>query len=542
MDIPPGTADEPSDAQLLRHSRNGDRHAFSELWRRHSPIAVAYARSLGAAPPDPEDVVSDAFLRILMLLRSGGGPEERFRPYLLTTVRNTWLTAVRRLPASTPWDEVDAPISDIGTVDLDRMVNTAALGEAFRSLPERWQHALWLSEVERLPAREIAAALDVRPNTAAALTYRARDGLRKAWIVAHLRRAPAGTDHQRVIELLGTYAHGDLAPRACRVVSDHLAGCGSCRSAAAEARHLARAVTLGPLLAGGAGLVVAPALFAEPAAAALTAATGAAGIASATSALPSLAAASETLTPALWASAASVVGAVVVSGTLLLSAPSPPEAVVDPATVVATSTPPTTRSLTDRAAPPASETLAPHGPESPSIPDDDQADDPVVETPGPEIADEVGAVDPSPIVHSTTETDETAGVDEAATDLGAPVTDEVIAPSPPEEADADPQAMITALPPLPRWGIDVTVSSDPVARGCLPVVTAALTGPAGSRAAIAIDSAAPPVVVTLDETGAWTGILPLPPASGRQTVSVHDVDASGATGGMVAQTVVRFPT
>ncbi|MFS0911918.1 sigma-70 family RNA polymerase sigma factor [Microbacterium sp. 179-I 3D2 NHS] len=540
MDIPPGTADEPSDAQLLRHSRNGDRHAFSELWRRHSPIAVAYARSLGAAPPDPEDVVSDAFLRILMLLRSGGGPEERFRPYLLTTVRNTWLTAVRRLPASTPWDEVDAPISDIGTVDLDRMVNTAALGEAFRSLPERWQHALWLSEVERLPAREIAAALDVRPNTAAALTYRARDGLRKAWIVAHLRRAPAGTDHQRVIELLGTYAHGDLAPRACRVVSDHLAGCGSCRSAAAEARHLARAVTLGPLLAGGAGLVVAPALFAEPAAAALTAATGAAGIASATSsAMPSLAAASSTLTPALWASAASLVGAVVVSGTLLLSAPSQPEAVVDPAIAVATSAPPTPRSLTERAAPSPSQTPAPNGPESPLAPGDDQADEAVVESPGAEIADDVGAVDPSPIVHSSTADDETAVVDQAATDVGAPDDNGVIAPSPPEETDPDPQMTITALPSPPRWAIDITVSSDPAARGCLPVSTASLTGPPGSRAAIAID-AAPPVVVTLDEAGSWTGNLPLPSVGGSLTVSVLDVDANGATGAMVAQTVIDF--
>ena len=110
---------EQTDAQLLRRSRDGDRHAFSELWRRHAPIAVAYARSLGAAPPDPEDVVSDAFLNILHLLRAGKGPEDRFRPYLLTTVRNTWVSASRRAPATLSIDDAEHPVSSLGAIDVD---------------------------------------------------------------------------------------------------------------------------------------------------------------------------------------------------------------------------------------------------------------------------------------------------------------------------------------------------------------------------------------------------------------------------------------
>lgn len=250
-----------SDGELLQRSRDGDRNAFSELWRRHAPVALAYARTLGSAPPDPEDIVSDAFLSILRQIRMGKGPQRSFRPYLLTTVRNTWVSESRRRASTSSLEEMEHPHSTIGTIDIDSMVNSAALVDAFGSLPRRWQHALWLSEVERLPARQIAEALQIRPNTAAALTYRARDALRKAWIRAHLRDAPDGTDHARVIEQLGAYAHGGLAPRSERFVTAHLAACPSCRAAAGEATNLFRALTIGPLLAGGVGLVIAPTLF-----------------------------------------------------------------------------------------------------------------------------------------------------------------------------------------------------------------------------------------------------------------------------------------
>ncbi|MBW8762037.1 MAG: sigma-70 family RNA polymerase sigma factor [Microbacterium sp.] len=321
--------DEPRDAPesdnaLLLRSRSGDRHAFSELWRRHSPVAVAYARSLGASPPDPEDVVSDAFLSILRQLRSGKGPQRSFRPYLLTTVKNTWMGHARRAPITMPLDDAEHPPSLIGSIDVEAMVNSAAVVEAFGSLPERWQHALWLSEVEQLPPREIAEVLHIRPNSAAALTYRARDALRKAWIRAHLRTAPIGSEHARVIELLGAYAHDDLAPRSERFVTAHIDECETCRSAAGEARHLARAMSLGPLLAGGTGLVLLPALFpTEQAAAAATGLAGWAGLPAHVQ--PALDAAGNTA-PVLWPVAAATAVALSISGSLFVRPVAEPDA------------------------------------------------------------------------------------------------------------------------------------------------------------------------------------------------------------------------
>ena len=221
-------------------------------------------------------------------------------------------------------------MSSLGAIDVDAMVNSATIAEAFSSLPERWQHALWLSEVEQLPPRAIADVLHLRPNSVAALTYRARDALRKAWIRAHLRHAPEGTEHARVIELLGAYAHDDLSPRSQRVVTSHLDDCADCRAAAGEARHLARAMTLGPLLAGGTGLVVAPLLFPadQVAATTLTAAPGVTGWlgAHAPALQPAVDAAGHA-NPLLWPVAAAAAVALSVSGSLFVRPVPQPDAV-----------------------------------------------------------------------------------------------------------------------------------------------------------------------------------------------------------------------
>lgn len=385
MDDPSDNAGTDADNRLLQRSRDGDRHAFSELWRRHSPLAIAYARSLGSAPPDPEDVVSEAFVSILHQLRTGGGPQRSFRPYLLTTVKNTWMTHVRRAPSTMPIDDAEHPPSRIGAIDTDAMADSTILSEAFRSLPERWQHALWLSEVERLAPREIAGILHIRPNSAAALTYRARDALRKAWIRAHLRDAEAGTEHARVLELLGAYAHDDLAPRSERFVMRHLDDCAPCRDAAGEARNLVRAMSLGPLLAGGAGLVIAPALF--PADQATAAMAGTTDPSTWFALQPTVEAAGHTA-PLLWPVAAATAVALSVSGSLFVRPVAEPDATGTLAPIaVATSDPTSAPSAVEPPTDPPATSPAPSIPQ-PTVPAPSQP--PVVQetsSPAPQAED-----------------------------------------------------------------------------------------------------------------------------------------------------------
>ncbi|MFX5517661.1 hypothetical protein ABTD52_18110, partial [Acinetobacter baumannii] len=68
-------------------------------------------------------------------------------------------------------------------------IEAGATASAFRSLPTRWQEALWYSEVENLKPRHFAPLLGLAPNAASALVVRARQGFRDAWIAQQLKTA-----------------------------------------------------------------------------------------------------------------------------------------------------------------------------------------------------------------------------------------------------------------------------------------------------------------------------------------------------------------
>src|ERR1700734_2566683 len=74
------------DCELLRAIRSGDITAYASLYERHA-AARSLAFQLVRGPAEVDDVVAEAFTKVLDLLQRGGGPEYAFRPYLLTAVR-----------------------------------------------------------------------------------------------------------------------------------------------------------------------------------------------------------------------------------------------------------------------------------------------------------------------------------------------------------------------------------------------------------------------------------------------------------------------
>ena len=83
------------DADLVAQVRDGHDEPYAELYRRHQPAALALARTL-TEHSAADDVVSEAFEKLLHRIRGGGGPEAAFRPYLLRTVRTVAVDASRR--------------------------------------------------------------------------------------------------------------------------------------------------------------------------------------------------------------------------------------------------------------------------------------------------------------------------------------------------------------------------------------------------------------------------------------------------------------
>ncbi len=251
-DVPPQQST-LSDVALIERTRGGDRAAFGELWQRHAASARTVARSYSSL--DPDDLVAESFTKIYDAILAGGGPTAAFRPYLFTTLRNTaasWGRARREVNLETLESFEDPATSESATLDaLDR----STTAQAFRSLPSRWQEVLWYSEVEGMPPARIAPLVGMSANATAALAYRAREGLRQAWIQAHLRNPDNEPECRWTIERLAAYTRDKLRTRETGRLEQHLDECAKCTIVAAEAREVGSrlALVLLPLAAGISG-------------------------------------------------------------------------------------------------------------------------------------------------------------------------------------------------------------------------------------------------------------------------------------------------
>ena len=222
-----------SDAELIASSRAGDSDAYAELYNRHIDGARAAARALSRSRADTDDIVAEAFSRVLSALRRGGGPDVSFRPYLLTAVRNSFYDRARRAKREEVTDEPDDIVSLSALDAANSGEDRAMVAEAFASLPERWQLVLWHTEVEGMTAAEVAPLVGLAPNAASALAYRAREGLRQAYLQSHLKQN-IPSECSECAPKLGAYVRDGLAARERRRVDDHLVHCDSCTRLLAE--------------------------------------------------------------------------------------------------------------------------------------------------------------------------------------------------------------------------------------------------------------------------------------------------------------------
>jgi RNA polymerase sigma factor (sigma-70 family) len=250
----PGALDALSDVELIARVRAGSDAAFSMLYERHLGAARAAARSLGASRADVDDLTSEAFTRLLAAMRRGGGPEVAFRPYLMTCVRNAFYDKGRKdgrvdVPGEVP-EDVNLALLNVPPDSEDARMVAAA----FASLPERWQMVLWHTEVEGRPAAEVGPLLGLAPNAVAALAYRAREGLRQAYLQAHLQLPPPDACRDTVTKL-GAYVRDGLSSRDRRHVDEHLKNCERCTALLLELQEVSTSLrgVLVPILLGVSG-------------------------------------------------------------------------------------------------------------------------------------------------------------------------------------------------------------------------------------------------------------------------------------------------
>ena len=270
----------PSDSDLIDAVRDGQVEAYGKLYERHVRSANLLAMQLSTSPADADDLVSDAFAKVLAALRSGGGPGTAFRPYLLTAVRHAAYDRTRkekRLELAGDVEEVpgatkvtSVPFRDKAVEDLDQTLAATA----FAALPERWQTVLWHTAIEGQTPGEIAPLLGLTPNGVSAMAFRAREGLRKAFLQAHVNQEPSEQCRPTVTKL-GAWTRGGLKGRDAVHIDEHMDTCAECRKLASELsdvngalRGMVAPIVLGT---GTAGYLAAAATATKGAAVTLTA-------------------------------------------------------------------------------------------------------------------------------------------------------------------------------------------------------------------------------------------------------------------------------
>ncbi|MFI1075736.1 sigma-70 family RNA polymerase sigma factor [Streptomyces puniciscabiei] len=261
--LPPSRTTPPDDGELIERMRGGDDSAYEELYRRHAGAVRRYARTCCRDGHTADDLTAEVFARMLQAVRGGSGPEHAVRAYLLTSVRRVaahWTRSARReqlvddfavfSQQASRASEVPDDTASLGSfgAGLDLGADVRAMHEAeqsmamqaFRSLPERWQAVLWHTEVEDESPSEVAVLFGLDANGTRVLASRAREGLKQAYLQAHVSASLAGDEGcARYADQLGTYARRKLRLRAERGLRMHLEECARCRLAAAQIEEVA---------------------------------------------------------------------------------------------------------------------------------------------------------------------------------------------------------------------------------------------------------------------------------------------------------------
>ncbi|MGW6443634.1 sigma-70 family RNA polymerase sigma factor [Lentzea sp. NPDC055074] len=216
------------DRDLLARVREGDDSAYGELFSRHADAIRRFSLRHVREAAEADDLTAESFFRMLQAIRRGSGPTDHVRTYLLTVARRVaWEWSGRRRDVPVEDEELGRrvePVSDNANSRAEHNLIT----RAFSSLPERWRVVLWRVEVEGERPATVAPHFGLSPNAMSALARRAREGLRAAYLQAHLAADDGRSSCAAIRSKLGTYTAGGVQGVEERRIRAHLDTCSAC--------------------------------------------------------------------------------------------------------------------------------------------------------------------------------------------------------------------------------------------------------------------------------------------------------------------------
>lgn len=239
------------DQTLLEQHRAGDPAAYGRLFEKHSEMAYNYAYRHVNSEDRADDLVLEAFTKILETIRRGKGPTVSMGHYLATTIRTLAVTSKARERAELSND----PQLVAELYEREQFADSGSavgwVADAFNSLGERAQRVLWLRSVEGLLSKEVADEIGVSPSTATRVYLQAVRDLRVIFVETSLRAAPE-EECQAYETLLNELAQKPVNERqgAPKAIRAHLGTCLHCATVVSRLRAPARVLMSTVFIAG----------------------------------------------------------------------------------------------------------------------------------------------------------------------------------------------------------------------------------------------------------------------------------------------------
>ncbi|UTX53101.1 sigma-70 family RNA polymerase sigma factor [Leucobacter aridicollis] len=226
----PSGAESITDSELCDLIRSGEAWPLATLWERYHAVAVGWAKRKDVTYA--EDAVSDAFDSIYRALLDGGGPTESFTSYLFRTITSQLSKHWRADNREISLDDFDAEKLESGASDdhLADLEEQDAAAAALDDLPLRWKHVILAVDVAGKPVQEVAADLELTPNSTSVLLKRAREGLKRSWLKQMHPPRGLAADCAACVSDFSEMRWGRKGSRKAARASAHVEGCPQCKA------------------------------------------------------------------------------------------------------------------------------------------------------------------------------------------------------------------------------------------------------------------------------------------------------------------------
>ena len=168
----------------IRKESAGGQTRFERIMLPHLNAAYNLARWLARNDHDADDLVQEAYLRAFRSFETFAGDDSDARAWLLTVMRNTCFTFLRRRGerSALEFDEQMHSAADPAPDAESVFLNKAALGslhECLEGLPLEFREAIVLRELEEMSYKEIGNIARVPVGTVMSRLARARKRLQQ---------------------------------------------------------------------------------------------------------------------------------------------------------------------------------------------------------------------------------------------------------------------------------------------------------------------------------------------------------------------------